>query len=140
MSSACNNLPADLARRAEQLLAGGGRRRNLGLPTGENVDGANGVELVHGRFTPIRRVVPIVPDFAPRVDLPHPELQSVIVVGPPEKPCIADLIDLLEGITAKGLEPKRYHYDGIALEAHVHGNGISIDLGQTITIPAARKT
>ena len=34
-------------------------------------------------FTCVRRGTAIVPSYDPRIDLPHPEAQSVIVVGPP---------------------------------------------------------
>jgi type VI secretion system secreted protein VgrG len=34
------------------------------------------------RFSCVRRGIPIVPAFDPRVDLPRPQLQSAIVVGP----------------------------------------------------------
>lgn len=34
------------------------------------------------RFSCVRRGIPIVPEFDPRSDLPRPQLQSVIVVGP----------------------------------------------------------
>jgi type VI secretion system secreted protein VgrG len=33
-------------------------------------------------FTAVRRGIPIVPAFDPRTDLPHPQLQSAVVVGP----------------------------------------------------------
>ncbi|KQV51981.1 T6SS immunity protein Tli4 family protein [Massilia sp. Root335] len=33
-----------------------------------------------------------------------------------------------EGTESDGLTIERYHYEGVALEAHVHGNGVSIDL------------
>lgn len=36
--------------------------------------------------------------------------------------------NVTEGSAAKGLELERYHYEGVALEAHVHANGISIDV------------
>lgn len=35
------------------------------------------------RFSCVRRGMPIVPAFDPRTDLPRPQLQSAIVVGPP---------------------------------------------------------
>lgn len=35
------------------------------------------------RFSCVRRGIPIVPAFDPRIDLPRPQLQSAIVVGPP---------------------------------------------------------
>ena len=34
------------------------------------------------RFSCVRRGIPIVPEFDPRSDLPRPQLQSVIVIGP----------------------------------------------------------
>jgi hypothetical protein len=33
-----------------------------------------------------------------------------------------------EGTESDGLTIERYHYEGVDLEAHVHGNGVSIDL------------
>lgn len=35
---------------------------------------------------------------------------------------------ITEGTRARGLELERYRYEGVALEALVHGNGVSIDL------------
>jgi type VI secretion system secreted protein VgrG len=35
------------------------------------------------RFACVRRGIPIVPAFDPRTDLPHPQLQSAVVVGSP---------------------------------------------------------
>jgi type VI secretion system secreted protein VgrG len=69
---ATNNLPKDLAERADHLLAD--HRRDTGS--------ANHPGLVQVRFTAVRRGVPIVPAFDPRLDLPHPQLQSALVVGP----------------------------------------------------------
>jgi len=71
--SARNNLPGDLSARVERLLA----------QNGWIAPAAGGVEVpVHVRFTAVRRGVAIVPAYDPRVDLPHPQLQSAIVVGP----------------------------------------------------------
>jgi len=70
--SARNNLPGDLSARVERLLA----------QNGWIAPAAGGVEVpVHVRFTAVRRGVAIVPAYDPRVDLPHPQLQSAIVVG-----------------------------------------------------------
>lgn len=68
-----NNLPKGLAERAGRLHAG--RRA---------AEGGDGwlPGLVRVRFTAVRRGVPIVPAFDPRVDLPQPQLQSALVVGP----------------------------------------------------------
>jgi type VI secretion system secreted protein VgrG len=65
-----NNLPGDMNARVERMLARSGWVSPMG--------GAP----VRVRFTAVRRGTPVVPAFDPRVDLPHPQLQSAIVVGP----------------------------------------------------------
>ena len=42
------------------------------------------------RFTCVRRAIPIVPAYDPRIDLPRTEVQSVIVVGPGEEEVYCD--------------------------------------------------
>lgn len=76
-----NNLSADLAARTERLFAGGCRLDD-GPPIAQDAGDVDRTGLVHVRFTAVRRGVPFVPHFDPRVDLPHPQLQSAIVVGP----------------------------------------------------------
>ncbi|WP_404531423.1 type VI secretion system Vgr family protein [Massilia sp. TN1-12] len=80
--TADSNLPRELEMRARRLLAsldagGAWRLAQPGHP------GTPGVPGVHIAFTAVRRGIPIVPAFDPRTDLPHPQLQSAIVVGPP---------------------------------------------------------
>lgn len=67
-----NNLPRELDVRA---------RRLLGSPAWTPADDT--VARVHIGFTAVRRGIAIVPAFDPRTDLPHPQLQSAVVVGPP---------------------------------------------------------
>jgi type VI secretion system secreted protein VgrG len=69
-TSVRNNLPGDMNARVERMLARSGWVSPMGSAP------------VRVRFTAVRRGVPIVPSFDPRVDLPHPQLQSAIVVGP----------------------------------------------------------
>jgi type VI secretion system secreted protein VgrG len=69
-ASVRNNLPGDMNARIERLL----ERSGWVAPSGS--------APVRVRFSAVRRGVPIVPSFDPRVDLPHPQLQSAIVVGP----------------------------------------------------------
>jgi type VI secretion system secreted protein VgrG len=69
---ASNNLPKDLIERGMRLITGGR----------QGADDADRPGLVQARFTAVRRGVPIVPAFDPRVDLPHPQLQTALVVGP----------------------------------------------------------
>jgi type VI secretion system secreted protein VgrG len=106
--TARNNLPKDLTARAERLFAHG--RRPLKQDSGD-VDRAG---LVQIRFTAVRRGVPIVPDFDPRVDLPHPQLQSAIVVGPPNEEVHCD---------ALGRVKIRFPVMRVADHKHAHGSG-----------------
>jgi type VI secretion system secreted protein VgrG len=72
--AADNNLPRELEARARRLLAslgGGAWSADEGAAPGVRVG-----------FTAVRRGIPIVPAFDPRTDLPHPQLQSAVVVGP----------------------------------------------------------
>jgi type VI secretion system secreted protein VgrG len=103
---ASNNLPKDLAGRADRLLAG----RRLAA------DGTDRAGLVQVRFTAVRRGVPIVPAFDPRVDLPHPQLQSAVVVGPKDEDVHCD---------ALGRVKIRFPGMRAADHAHAHGAGAS---------------
>jgi type VI secretion system secreted protein VgrG len=100
---ASNNLPKDLAERADRLLAGG--RQHAGTPG-----------LVQVRFTAIRRGVPIVPAFDQRVDLPHPQLQTALVVGPEGEEVFCD---------ALGRVKIRFPGMRAADHEHAHGAGAS---------------
>lgn len=74
-----NNLPKALNDRVSRLFAlnhWNGDSENLGEASAER-----GVRFT-SRFTCVRRGVPIVPGYDPRIDLPSTEAQSVIVVGP----------------------------------------------------------
>ena len=87
--TAQNNLPKALAARVERLFA-----RNRWMR--KDADGAHDAQLqqelamhvaegssrMHIQFTAVRRGVPIVPAYDPRTDLPQPQMQSAIVVGP----------------------------------------------------------
>jgi type VI secretion system secreted protein VgrG len=76
-ASVRNNLPGDMNVRVERLLA----RSGWVVPP---APGAPFIDSgpVRVRFTAVRRGVPIVPAFDARTDLPHPQLQSALVVGP----------------------------------------------------------
>lgn len=84
--TAQNNLPKALAARVERLFA-----RNRWM-RGEAHDAqlhqelaghvAEGSSRMHIQFTAVRRGIPIVPAYDPRTELPQPQMQSAIVVGP----------------------------------------------------------
>ncbi|WP_296945699.1 type VI secretion system Vgr family protein [uncultured Massilia sp.] len=121
--AADNNLPRDLDARARGLLralpawpaapsaaipAAGAPA--AGAPAGE------GSARVQVRFTAVRRGIPIVPAFDPRTDLPHPQLQSALVVGPPGEEVHCDELGRVK-IRFPGM---RAHDHG-----HAHGAGAS---------------
>lgn len=109
--SARNNLPGDLSARVERLLAQNGWDKGAGAPQ------AVGEELhVHVGFTALRRGVPIVPAFDPRVDLPHPQLQSAIVVGPDNEEVHCDQLGRVK-IRFPGMRAADHE--------HAHGAGAS---------------
>jgi len=69
-----NNLPLDLRGRVERLFSRSGW---IGHDTAERE-----VPRYRTRFDCVRRGIPIVPLFDPSLDLPRPQLQSAVVVGP----------------------------------------------------------
>ncbi len=75
-----NNLPADVAMRVRRLMG-------AAMPGAQDAFRAPTPTLaptrVHITFDAVRRGIPLAPGFDPRVDLPHPQLQSAIVTGPP---------------------------------------------------------
>ncbi|MCS0807807.1 type VI secretion system tip protein VgrG [Massilia agilis] len=106
--SAQNNLPKDLSERVDALL-----RRNHWI---DGVDhaavGDDGQMRVRVSFTAVRRGVPVVPAFDPRTDLPHPQLQSALVVGPPN-----------EEVHCDPLGRVKIRFPGMRDEDHKHAHG-----------------
>jgi type VI secretion system secreted protein VgrG len=105
---ACNNLPGDLSARVDRLLARSGWHRPAAVREGEG----EGAARVHVRFSAVRRGVPFVPAFDPRVDLPHPQLQSAIVVGPEN-----------EEVHCDALGRVKIRFPGMRPADHGHANG-----------------
>lgn len=77
-----NNLPKTVEDRAQRLFAH--NRWNEGSidSTLRLASEERGMRYTN-RFSCVRRGIPIVPAFDPRSDMPRPQLQSAIVVGPP---------------------------------------------------------
>ena len=103
-ASVTNNLPGDLSARIERLLARNGWQAGAAQSKPE----AN----VQVRFTAVRRGVPFVPAYDPRVDLPHPQLQSAIVVGPEN-----------EEVHCDALGRVKIRFPGMRPADHGHANG-----------------
>ncbi|MFC5510273.1 type VI secretion system Vgr family protein [Massilia jejuensis] len=99
-ASVRNNLPGEMAQRAERLMARAGWAAPMGAAP------------VQVRFTAVRRGVPIVPAFDPRVDLPHPQLQSALVVGPAG-----------EEVHCDSLGRVKIRFPGMRAQDHAHAQG-----------------
>jgi type VI secretion system secreted protein VgrG len=105
-----NNLPRDLDRHATHLAPDAA----LGaLPAPRAGDGQARVRV---SFSAVRRGIPIVPAYDPRTDLPHPPLQSAIVVGPAGEDVHCD---------ALGRVKIRFPGMRAADHRHAHGAGAS---------------
>jgi len=98
-----NNLPPELHARTERLLHGGQWE-----PTGLADDAAR----VHIAFSAVRRGVPIVPAFDTATDLPHPPLQSAIVVGPAREEVHCDALGRI-----------KIRFPGMRAADHEHAGG-----------------
>jgi len=101
-----NNLPRDLERHAAHVV---------GDPLPAARAGA-GQARVRVNFAAVRRGIPIVPAYDPRTDLPHPQLQSAIVVGPAGEDVHCD---------ALGRVKIRFPGMRAADHRHAHGAGAS---------------
>ena len=106
-ASVRNNLPGDMSERIERLLA----RSGWPLPPAPA-----GGDPVRVRFTAVRRGVPLVPAFDERTDLPHPQLQSALVVGPAGEEVHCDSLGRVK-IRFPGMRASDH--------AHAHGAGAS---------------
>jgi len=105
-----NNLPRDLECHAAQLI---GDVAPDPLPAPRAGDGQARVRV---NFCAVRRGIPIVPAYDPRTDLPHPQLQSAIVVGPAGEDVHCD---------ALGRVKIRFPGMRAADHRHAHGTGAS---------------
>jgi len=99
-ASVRNNLPGEMTQRIERLLVRSGWAF---------VPGSAPVQV---RFTAVRRGVAIVPGFDPRTDLPHPELQSALVVGPAG-----------EEVHCDNLGRVKIRFPGMRAQDHEHAHG-----------------
>jgi type VI secretion system secreted protein VgrG len=96
-----NNLPRELAAPVSSLLG-----------TVAPASAAEGGGRVRIAFSAVRRGIPIVPAFDPRSDLPHPELQSAIVVGPPNEDVHCDVLGRV-----------KIRFPGMRAADHAHARG-----------------
>jgi type VI secretion system secreted protein VgrG len=107
--SADNNLPRELDARASRLLPDPAWPA---WPTLAAPRAGDGTARVRVRFSAVRRGIPIVPAFDPRSDLPHPQLQSAIVVGPKS-----------EEVHCDALGRVKIRFPGMRAADHKHAHG-----------------
>jgi type VI secretion system secreted protein VgrG len=105
-----NNLPKDLDERAERLLVREYRPSEVAAGDAERTS------LVQIRFTAVRRGIPIAPHFDARTDLPQPQMQSALVVGPPNEEVHCDALGRVK-IRFPGMRAVDHK--------HAHGTGAS---------------
>ncbi|QAU34918.1 type VI secretion system tip protein VgrG [Janthinobacterium sp. 17J80-10] len=76
-----NNLPKDMADHAQRLFSyESGQSQGFANALGK-ASSERGARYTN-RFSCVRRGIPIIPAFDPAADLPRPQIQSAIVVGP----------------------------------------------------------
>lgn len=104
-----NNLPKELNDRTTRLLA---RNRWHADSAALKQSSAERGARYSNQFTCVRRGIPIVPAYDPRVDLPRTEAQSVIVVGPVGEEVYCDQHGRV-----------KVRFPGCRPEDHTHTNG-----------------
>ncbi|MEW7847130.1 type VI secretion system Vgr family protein [Massilia aurea] len=108
-----NNLPGDVATRVRRLmgalLPGAETAFTAATPT---------LDAMHVRvsFDAVRRGIALAPGFDPGADLPHPQLQSAIVTGPPGEEVHCDALGRVK-IRFPGMRTGDHR--------HAHGAGAS---------------
>lgn len=86
--TARNNLPKDIDARAERLFA----LSRWNIDAAHLHDDELGELRFLTRLTCIRRGIRFVPAYDPRTDLPHPQMQSAVVAGPPGEEVFCDAL------------------------------------------------
>jgi len=108
-----NNLPKELDDRVRRLFALNHWRQGDAGP--EHASTRRAVRYTN-RFTCVRRGIPIVPAYDPRVDLPRTDMQYATVVGPVNEEIYCD-VDGRVKIRFPGCRPEDH--------AHAQGAGAS---------------
>lgn len=111
--AAQNNLPKALAARAQRIFASNlwMQPQRSGTPLmdvlAEQV--GSGPTRMRMRFTAVRRGIEIVPAYDEGTDLPHPPMQSAIVVGPPGEEVHCDRLGRVK-IRFPGMRPQDHEH------------------------------
>jgi len=115
--TAQNNLPGALAAKAERLFAHNRWMRGDAdeAPFQDDIAGAvdAGAARFHIQFTAVRSGVPIVPAYDALTDLPRPQLQSALVVGPQGEEVHCDQLGRV-----------KIRFPGLRAQDHAHAHGV----------------
>jgi type VI secretion system secreted protein VgrG len=115
--TAQNNLPGALAAKAERLFAHNRWMRGDAneAPFQDDIAGAvdAGAARFHIQFTAVRSGVPIVPAYDALTDLPRPQLQSAVVVGPQGEEVHCDQMGRV-----------KIRFPGLRAQDHAHAHGV----------------
>lgn len=106
-----NNLPKTLDDRIQRLFALNRWHEAQFESMLRQASAERGMRYTN-RFACVRRGIPIVPAFDPRTDLPRPQLQSAIVVGPPGEEVHCDEYGRV-----------KVRFPGTRVEDHEHAQG-----------------
>jgi type VI secretion system secreted protein VgrG len=106
-----NNLPKTVDDQVRRLFALNRWDKAASANALQDASETRGMRYTN-RFSCVRRDIPIVPAFDPRVDLPRPQLQSAIVVGPPS-----------EEVHCDALGRVKVRFPGTRTEDHDHAQG-----------------
>ncbi|QJE02174.1 type VI secretion system tip protein VgrG [Massilia forsythiae] len=110
-----NNLPKTIDEPIRRLFAANGWHDASSADALRQASVERGTRYAN-RFSCVRRGIPIVPAFDPRTDLPRPQLQSAIVVGPPGEEVHCD---------EHGRAKVRFPGTRVEDHSHAHGAGAS---------------
>lgn len=104
-----NNLPQDVAVRVRRLMGGWLDGAGSAFP-----DSPPSLQTIRARvaFDAVRRGIALAPAYDPRRELPHPQLQSAIVTGPPG-----------EEVHCDALGRVRIRFPGMRVADHGHAQG-----------------
>ncbi|MEM8514253.1 type VI secretion system secreted protein VgrG [Massilia sp. MP_M2] len=114
-----NNLPPDIAQRVRRLMEAALSNADSAFAPSVPQHAFSQAPArttdpmrVRVTFDAVRRGIALVPGFDPRTDLPHPQLQSAIVTGPPG-----------EEVHCDALGRVKIRFPGMRTDDHRHAHG-----------------
>jgi type VI secretion system secreted protein VgrG len=110
-----NNFPKTIDERIQRLFSLSRWDDRMPVNVLQQASDERGMRYTNS-FSCVRRGIPIVPSFDPRIDLPRPQLQSAIVVGP-----------IGEEVHCDEYGRVKVRFPGTRQEDHHHAQGAGAD-------------